>query len=91
MLHVATAAAAAHFQSICVLSNAGVIDRSAAFKSVITVITQKHFSVANEDKFECSTGILIRLMHRIENLCEKKESVKLRMREGRRWGGIPFI
>lgn len=75
---------------MCVLSNAGVIDRSAAFKTVITVITQKHFSVANEDNFECSTGILIRLMLGIESLSETKEERKTQDERGEGEGLRPF-
>lgn len=71
---------------MCVLSSAAVIDRSAAFKTAITVITQKHFSVANEDNFECCTGILIRLMRRIESLGETTGECKTQ--DGRGGGAL---
>lgn len=72
---------------MCALSSTAVIDRFAAFKTAITVITQKHFSVADEDNFECSTGILIRLTRRIESLGETTGECKTQDGRG---GGTLF-
>lgn len=45
----------------------GVFDSSTAFKTAIRIITEDGVSAETEDNFECSTGISISLIHRIES------------------------